>query len=95
MEDKTFELIEKLYNRMEERFNEQDTRIDRVKTELKQDITRVELNMVRMEDKFDTKLSALFDGVTTNTESINNLRVEMKALETKVETHEVKLKIVK
>lgn len=84
MEDKTFELIEKLYNRMEERFSEQGEKI-----------ARIELNMVRMEDKFETKFSALFDGVTANTEAINNLRSEMKTLETKVDDHEVKLKIVK
>lgn len=84
MEDKTFELIEKLYNRMEERFSEQGEKI-----------ARIELNMVRMEDKFETKFSALFDGVTANTEAINNLRSEMKTLEMKVDDHEVKLKIVK
>jgi len=90
VEDKTFELLEKLYNRMEERFSDIESRMA-----TNQDLARVEQNMVRLEDKFDTKISALFDGVTGNTEAIDRLRVEMTKLETKVEEHEVKLKIVK
>ncbi len=94
MEDRTFELIEKLYNRMEEGFNgirsEMATKDDlsSMKSELKQDMTR-------MEQKFDDKIGILFDAVQGNTEAINSLRAEMQTLETKVDEHEVKLKIVK
>ncbi len=94
MEDKTFELVEKLYNRMEEGFkeirSEMATKADltRIQTELKQD-------MARMEYKFDNKIDILFDAVQSNTEAINSLRSEMKKLETKVDAHEIKLKIVK
>ncbi len=88
MEDKTFELIEKLYNRMEEGFKDVKNEIQGVKTELKQD-------MARMEQKFDDKIGILFDAVQGNTEAINSLRTEMQTLETKVDEHEVKLKIVK
>lgn len=109
MEDKTYELIEKLYNRMEERFNEQDSKIDSVKTELKQDINRVELNMVRMEHESALKFGAVFDGLTANTEAIselktglmanteavNVLKLEVKSLKKEVENHEIKLKLVK
>ena len=97
MEDKVFEMMEKLYNRMEERFTEIEakmaTKNDLAKVE--QNMARMEQNMARMEDKYDTKLSAVFDGITANTEAINSLRVEMKTLETKVDDHEVRLKIVK
>lgn len=94
MEDKTFELVEKLYNRMEEGFkeirSEMVTKADlaRIQTELKQDLAR-------MEYKFDNKIDILFDAVQGNTEAINSLRSEMKKLETKVDAHEIKLKIVK
>lgn len=90
MEDRTFVMIEKLYNRMEERFSEMES-----KMATKEDLARVEQNMTRMEQKFDDKIGILFDAVQGNTEAINNLRVEMKTLETKVDDHEVKLKIVK
>ncbi len=97
MEEKTFEMIEKLYNRMEERFaaieEKMATKDDLSKVE--QNMTRIEQNLARMENKYDTKLSAVFDGLTANTEAIDSLRMEMKALEIKVDDHEVKLKIVK
>ena len=94
MEDKTFELVEKLYNRMEEGFkeirSEMATKADlaRIQTELKQD-------MARMEYKFDNKIDILFDAVQGNTEAINSLRTDMQKLEAKVDAHEIKLKIVK
>ena len=77
MEDRTFELIEKLYNRMEEGFNgirsEMATKDDlsSMKSELKQDMTR-------MEQKFDDKISALFDGLTVNTEAVERLEVKVQ-----------------
>lgn len=99
MEDKTFQLIEKLYNRMEDGFKEVKTEltaeIQGVEKRLGQRIDRVEQNMARMEQKFDDKIGILFDAVQGNSEAINSLRTEMQTLETKVDEHEVKLKIVK
>ncbi len=90
MEDKTFEMLEKLYNRMEEGFKE-------IRSEMatKDDIKEVRQDMARMEQKFDDKIGILFDAVQGNTEAINGLKAEMQKLETKVDAHEVKLKIVK
>jgi len=99
MEDKTFELIEKLYCRMEEGFKEVKTEviaeIQGIEQRLEQRIDRVEQNMVRLEQKFDDKIGILFDAVQGNTEAIGDLKGEMQKLETKVDEHEVKLKIVK
>jgi len=95
MQDKTFELVEKLYNRMEDGFNSVRAEIQDVKTELKQGIARMEQNMVRMEQKYDNKIDILFDAVQSNTEAINSLRSDMQKLEAKVDAHEIKLKIVK
>lgn len=95
MEDKTFELIEKLYSRMEEGFKSVNDRADGIESKMEKGFNEVNQNMARMEDKFNTKISALFDGLTANTEAINNLRTDMQTLETKVDAHEVKLKIVK
>lgn len=94
MQDKTFELVEKLYNRMEEGFkeicSEMATKADlaRIQTELKQD-------MARMEYKFDNKIDIFLDAVRGNTEAINSTRADMQKLEAKVDAHEIKLKIVK
>ncbi len=95
MEDKTFELIEKLYSRMEEGFSELRSEMNDGFTKVNVRIDRVEQNSVRMEQKIDDKIGILFDAVQGNTEAINSLRTEMQALETKVDAHEVKLKIVK
>lgn len=95
MEDKTFELIEKLYNRMEEGFSGLRGEMNDGFAKVNARIDRVDQNMVRMEQKFDDKIGILFDAVQGNTEAINNLRTEMQTLETKVDEHEVKLKIVK
>lgn len=97
MEDKTFVLLEKLYIEMQSIRSEMATK-DEMNAGFETVNNRIgsmELSLVRMEDKYDTKLSAVFDGLTANTEAVNSLRTEMKTLETKVDDHEVKLKIVK
>lgn len=84
MEDKTFELIEKLYSRMEEGFSDLHGEINGVKTELKQD-------MARMEQKFDDKISALFDGLTVNTEAVERLELKVDSLGSKVDNLDLKV----
>lgn len=94
MEDKTFQLLEKLYVRMEEGFKEIRSEMA-TKNEMDAGFKRADQNMARMEQKFDDKISILFEAVKGNTEAINGLKAEMQKLETKVDEHEVKLKIVK
>lgn len=105
MEDKTFEMIEKLYNRMEEGFSRIDERFSRVDerfeqidgrfTGIESELRLVSQSVVRIEHDHGQKLDALFDGYKANTEAIQELRTDVKELKKEVETHEVKLKIVK
>jgi hypothetical protein len=94
MDDKSFELIEKVYSRMEEGFASIHAQMA-----TKEDLCQLEERLIgkiaQLEHSHGQKLDALFDGYTANTEAINTLRSEMKTLETKVEAHEVKLRIVK
>jgi len=90
MDDKIFEMFEKLYGRMEDGFKE-------IRTEMatKEDVARLEGNLARLEHAHGQKLDALFDGYKSNTEAIQGLRTDVQLLKKEVENHEIKLKLVK
>lgn len=91
MDEKSFELIEKLYIEMQGMRSEMQTGFIQVDRELQ----NVRQDIVRIENNHGSKLDALFDGYKANTEAIQDIKCEVQALKKEVETHEVKLKIVK
>jgi predicted nucleic acid-binding Zn-ribbon protein len=84
MEDKSFELISKMYAEMHEGFKE-----------IKEEIRDVKLDILTLENKMDTHHKALYDGYVQNSESINGLQQEVAKLTDKVEHQEIKLQVVK
>ncbi len=130
MEDKSFELMTKMYNEMQSQFKDVRNDIKGIRTEVKdmqtgmkdmqtemtdmrtemtdmrtemtdmraemeEGFDKVYQEMLRMEQKYDSQIDALFDGYKQNTEAITELRKDVQVLSQKVETHEVKLKIVR
>lgn len=105
MDDKNFELLEKLYIRMEEGFTRVDQRFEQIDQRfeqmdqrfdhLEQRVGRLEQTVTRIEHDHGQKLQALFDGYQAHTEAIETLNSTVSQLKTTVEKHEVKLKIVR
>ena len=80
MEEKTFELIEKMYSEMQKGFSairsEMAEGFTEVRREMTEGFTEVRQSIVLLENKVDVNLKALYDGYQQNTESIN--RIEKK-----------------
>lgn len=79
MEDKAFDLLEKMYIKMQQMEANMAT---------KQDI-------VRLEDKMDTNHKALYDGYKQSIEGINEIRQRLDKLTDRVENQEIKLQVLK
>ena len=98
MDDKNFELLEKLYIRMVEGFTRVDQRFEQIDQRfdhLEQRVGRLEQTVTRIENDHGQKLQALFDGYQAHTDAIETLNGTVSQLKTTVEKHEVKLKIVR
>lgn len=109
MEDKTFELMEKMYVEMRKGFESINGEINGIKsvmatqediTNLKNDIDDVKSIMatqgdiMRLEHKMDQNHKALFDGYKQNTEAITELKKDIRDIKDILETHEVRLKAI-
>jgi len=83
MEDKIFDLLEKLYIEVQEVKSNMATKdeLSEAKKELKHDI-------IRLEEKMDKNHKALYDGYWLTYE-------KLEALETKVDEHDVEIKIMR
>lgn len=94
MEDKTFELLTKMYNEMQTGFKEIRSEMDTGFKEVRQEISDVKQDIVRLENKMDDNHKALYDGYKQSIEGINELRTDVKDLKAKVENQEIKLKVI-
>lgn len=66
MEDKTFELMEKMYSMMQEGFNEVNHKLD-----------NLENRLIIIELDHGKKLDALFDGHLQNSQQLERIEVEV------------------
>ena len=79
MEEKIFELIEKMYIDMQEMKTNMAT---------KQDIAR-------LENKMDQNDKALFDGYKVNYEKLESLEEKVDRLEKNVQSQDVEIRVIK
>ncbi len=84
MEKELFELMTKMYSEMHEMKQELKQDIFDAKQELKQDI-------VRLENKMDEKLSALFDAREVQIDVDEQVAHNLQRVETKVDKLELKV----
>jgi len=73
MEDKTFQLLEKMYSEMKEGFAKVDERF----TEIDERLKTVERTVLRIESDHEQKLQALFDGYIQNSEKLDRIQEEV------------------
>ncbi len=88
MENKTFELLTKMYSEMQSGFSRLDKKIDD-----KIDVVRKDI--VRLENKMDENHKALYDGYKQNSEAITEIREDIKELKSRVENQEIELRVIR
>ncbi|NLM10279.1 MAG: hypothetical protein GX213_05805 [Clostridiaceae bacterium] len=84
MEDKVFELLEKMYIEFSEFRNETNSRFD-----------KVEAHIIRIENEHGKKLDALFDGYKQLAEGQEELKSQLAELSSEVEKQDMKITVLK
>jgi hypothetical protein len=80
MENKVFELIEKLYVEMKEGFKSVDNRFEKLDTEvneIKRELSSVNKTVIKIEQDHGAKLDVLFDGQKQHTEQLDRIEKEV------------------
>lgn len=98
MEDKTFELLEKMYSEFVQFRQETNDRFDEVNgsfDEVRGDIDEVKGHIVRIENDHGRKLDLLLDGYKQNSEDISEINLKLDRLTDRVENQEIKLQVLK
>ena len=88
MENKTFELLEKMYSDIQSRF-------DMMGNEIKEVRKKMQNGFVRLENKMDENHKALYDGYKQNSEAITEIREDIKELKSRVENQEIELRVIR
>ena len=91
MEDKTFQLLEKMYSEFIQFKEETNKRFDGMDNKIN-DINKTVINI---EQDHGQKLNALFDGYKQNAEAINKINQKIDKLTDRVENQEIKLQVLK
>ena len=78
MEDKTFDLMSKLYSEMNSKFDEMNLKFDRIDSRFdgidkKLDKKADKNDIVRIEDKLENNSKALFDGYALTYEKLSDI----------------------
>ncbi len=107
MEDKTFELMSKLYAEMNSRFDKMNSRFDGIDSRFdgidsrfdvidkKLDEKADKTDIVRIEDKLDNNSKALFDGYTLTYEKLSDLEKQLENISLKVEKQDIEIRVIK
>lgn len=105
MEDKTFELLEKMYSEFvqfrqetNDRFDGIDNRLDGHDTRfdsMEKSFDGIRGHIARIENDHGRKLDLLLDGYKQNSEDISEINHKLDRLTDRVENQEIKLQVLK
>ncbi len=98
MEDKTFELLEKMYVEFSEFRKETNVRFDNVENRLgnvENRLDSVEGHITRIENDHGKKLDALFDGYMQLAEGQQEIKLQLNELFSRVEKHDTQITLLK
>jgi hypothetical protein len=90
MEDKTFELLEKMYAEFSARFYKIETNINGITT----DIQSFKNNVLQMEQDHGKKLQVLFDGHIKHEKHLDTIEEKIDSLSNKVDRHDIKIQVI-
>jgi len=88
MEDKVFELLEKMYEEMQEGFIKNDKKI----TDLEK---KMEHKFIDLENKVEQNITVLHDGYKQTYEKLTSIENKIENLSNKVEKQDVEIRVVK
>lgn len=88
--EETLKLILEKISNMDNKMNEMQQDM----VGIKQDVSELKKDVIRIENKVDEKLSALFDGYSQNTEAINLLNEKVDKLVASQERQDVEIKVI-
>lgn len=98
MEDKTFELIEKMYSEFVQFRQETNEQFDGINGKLNgvdSRLDKVEGSIIRIENDHGRKLDVLLDGYKQNSEDIGEINHKLDRLTDSVENQEIRLQVLK
>lgn len=102
MDDKTFELLEKMYIDMQDmKDNIRDiegkmaTKDDLKGMATKDDLAKIHQSIVRLENKMDANDKALYDGYKLTYEKLITLENKVDEIDKKVEMQDVEIRVIK
>jgi predicted nucleic acid-binding Zn-ribbon protein len=90
MEDKTFQLLEKMYSEFSTRFDKVEADIQG----LKGDVRGLKNDVLRIEHDHGQKLQALFDGYKQHDQRLDVLEKKIDNLTEKVDRHDIKIQVI-
>lgn len=86
MDDKMFELLEKMYIEMQEMKQNMAT---------KDDLSKVAQSIVRLENKMDENHETLYDGYKLTYEKLTILEKKVDEIDEKVKRQDVEIRVIK
>ena len=105
MEDKTFDLLSKMYSELAEFRKETNQRLDKVEErldKLEDGQQKLGNQMTRMEENHSKDSTALFDGYKVTYEKLDGLQKDVDKIDKKIDgleqivkNHEVQIKVIK
>ena len=100
MEDKTFELLEKMYSDFSKKFEKIESDISGVKTDItgmKTDISGMKTDIrkigVKIEGPITEMLVSLQDGYKVTYEKLTDVEKKLETLSNKVDEHDIKIEV--
>lgn len=90
MDEKVFELMEKMYSEMQEMKSNMATKDDLISVE-----RGLKLDIVRLENKMDQNHKALYDRYKLTYEKLETLEEKVNEIDKKVEGHDVEIRVIR
>lgn len=90
-EDKTFELMTKMYSEFSNKFET----LEKGQGELKDDVKGLKKDVLRIETKLYDDSKALFDGYKQNYEKLLDVENKVDIMSSKLEKHDNEIKVIK
>lgn len=90
MEDRTFELLERMYSEFAEFRKETNIRFDN----LENDVKDMKKDVFRIENNHGKKLEALFDGYKQHEGKLDTIEQKIDNISEKVDRHDIKIQVI-
>jgi len=97
MDEKIYDLLEKLYIDLNTKIDKMDGRLDRMDDRFDnvESIMATKQDIARLEDKMDKNFKALFDGYHLTYEKCTEIDKKVDIIDSKVEKHDVEIRVIK